>query len=77
MASGELDYVQITKLAAKVSSDKMETIALLKLNFTPDKVRNIKNDTNTSEAFNREILTDWQNRNPGDNQVKVSFQIRV
>ena len=62
----------VVQLAAAISVDDMKTIALLKMDFTDTQVKHIERDTETSEAFNREILFRWKKKNPGPDQMKVN-----
>ena len=60
---------QIQRLGAAISQDDMETFARGYLNFNNATLKNMKKDK-TSEAFNREVIDHWKNKNPKD-QVMV------
>ena len=62
---------QIVRLSSVVSADNMESIAEGYLNMDPETIKNIRHDASNSEAFNRNVIRYWGNRNQ-DNQVQVS-----
>ena len=74
MATGgnpeQLTNRQIVRLAAAISADNMTSIAEGYMDISPAIVKNIRRDESNSEAFNREIIRYWMNKNP-NNQVKV------
>ena len=50
----------------------MKTIAEGYLDIAPETVKNIEDEKRgDTEAFNREIIRYWKNKNPGTDQVKV------
>ena len=73
--SGRLTNPQIVRLAASISADNMESIAEGYMDISPETVKNTKRDAGNSEAFNRDIIRYWSNKNP-DDQVKVSFKVK-
>ena len=80
MATGrdpdQLTRKQIVRLAASISADSMESIAEGYMDISPETIKNIRRDASNSEAFNREILRTWANRNPS-NQIQVCRLIIV
>ena len=74
--SGLLTKRQIVRLAASISSDNMESIAEGYMDISPETVKNIRRDASNSEAFNRDIIRFWANKNP-DGQVEVSFKVKI
>ena len=54
---------QIQQLAAAISQGDMESIALGYLNIDNSIVKNMKREE-TGEAFNREVIYHWRNKNP-------------
>ena len=63
---------QIVRLAAAISADNMASIAEGYLDISDETVKNKKfENKDSAEAFNREILKYWLNRNSGPNQAKV------
>ena len=70
-AEGQVTQRQIVRLAAAISADKMAAIAEGYLGISDETIKNTERDTRNSEAFNREILKYWINKNPGPSQVKV------
>ena len=72
MAGKQLTDEIIAELSRNVAGGKMESIALGFLGADGDLVEALKDEhRGKSEPFNRDILKDWRNRNPDDNQVKV------
>ena len=69
--SDQLSDKQIGHLAAAISTNDMESIAVNYMDISDVTVKNIRHDASGSEAFNREIFHRWKNQNP-DDQVKVS-----
>ena len=67
------DYIltnrQIQRLGSVISQDDMETFARGYLNYNDATIKNMKKGK-TPEAFNREVLDHWKNKNP-KNQVTV------
>ena len=62
---------QIVRLAAAISADNMAAIAEGYMDISDETIKNIRRDTSNSEAFNREILKYWINKNSGPNLAKV------
>ena len=69
--SGPLTARDIARLAAAISAEKMELLAEPYLELDDERMKNIKRDASSSEAFNREVLKDWANRNSGPNEKQV------
>ena len=59
---------QIQRLAAAISRNKMESIAMGYLDISHEKIKSSRGEE--TEAFNREMIVLWSNRNP-KNQVMV------
>ena len=74
--NGRLTNRQIARLAASISSDNMESIAEGYMDIDTETVKNIRRDASNSEAFNRDIIRFWANKNP-DGQVEVSFKVKL
>ena len=72
--SGQLTNRQYVQLGRAISSPDMESIALgyLNVDLMIIKSKQFEHRGN-SEAFNRDILRRWANRNPGPNQVQVKI----
>ena len=62
---------QIVRLASAISADNMESIAEGYLDLSPETIKNIRRDASNSEAFNRDVIRHWANKN-SDDQVDVS-----
>ena len=60
---------QIQRLAASISRHDMESIAMGYLNISHEKIKSCRGEE--TEAFNREMMVLWANRNPKD-QVMIS-----
>ena len=75
MATGRnsiLSDRKIVQLAPAIAAKDMKTIAEGYLDIAPETVKNIDDEKRgDAEAFNREIIRYWRNRNPGRDQVKV------
>ena len=69
--SGHLTRKQMVRLGAAVSADDMESIAEGYMDIDDATIRNIRRDASNSEAFNRDVIRYWANKNSGPNQVKV------
>ena len=70
--SQQLTNQQITRLAAAISADDMESIAEGYMDISPETVKNIwRENQGKAEAFNRAIIRHWANKNLAD-QVNVS-----
>ena len=61
---------QIVRLASAISADNMESIAEGYLDLSPETIKNIRRDASNSEAFNRDVVRHWANKN-SDDQVEV------
>ena len=69
--SGQLTGSQITRLAAAISAKDMKAIAEGYLKLEAETVKNIQYENGwDAEAFTRDIIRHWRNKNPGD-QVEV------
>ena len=62
---------QIQRLGAAISTNDMESFALGYLNIDNAVIKNVKREE-TGEAFNREVLFRWRNKNP-KYQVTVMY----
>ena len=62
---------QIVRLASAISADNMESVAEGYLDIAPETINNIRRDASNSEAFNRDVIRYWANKN-SDDQVDVS-----
>ena len=72
--SHHLSERNIIQLAAAIAAKDMKTIAEGYLDITPETVKNRLYETpGNAEAFNREIIRYWANKNSGHEQVKVIF----
>ena len=67
----QLTRKQIVRLASAISANNMESIAEGYMDISDETIKNIRRDTSSSEAFNRDILRQWTYKNPND-QIKVS-----
>ena len=66
---------QIVRLAVVISADNMAAIAEGYMGIEPETVKNLKYENrDNAQAFSREIIRHWANKNSGPNQVEV-FQI--
>ena len=84
MATGrnnDLSERKVVQLAAAISVNAMKTIAEGYLDIAPETVKTAEENRGDAEAFNREIIRYWRNRNPGPDQVEVIlnnlFKIRL
>ena len=69
---GQLTNKQIVRLAASIEATHMPVIAEGYMNIDDVTIKNKKSENkDDTEAFNREIIKIWRNKNP-DNQIKVS-----
>ena len=72
--SHQLSEKNIVQLAAAIAAKDMKTIAEGYLDITPETVKNKLYETlGDAEAFNRDIIRYWANKNSGSEQVKVLF----
>ena len=63
---------QVISLAASIGVDEMQVIAEIYMGFSPVVVKNLLfENNNQAEAFNREVIRIWANKNPQD-QIQVS-----
>ena len=67
----------MVRLGAAVSADDMESIAEGYLDIDDTTIRNLRRDASNSEAFNRDVIRYWANKNSGPNQVQVCEFITV
>ena len=68
----QLTNNQIVRLAAIISANNMAAIAEGYMGILSETIKNKKYENkDDAEAFNREIIRYWMNKNP-DNQVEVS-----
>ena len=79
MATGgntdQLTNNQIVRLAAAISANNMAAIAEGYMDISSETIKNKKYENkDDAEAFNREIIRYWKNKNPG-NEVEVSLNI--
>ena len=72
MSGQRLTDKLIAELSRNVAGGKMESLALGFLGADGDRVEALKEEhRGKAEPFNRNILRDWRNSNPVDNQVQV------
>ena len=72
---GRLTQLQIVRLAAKIEAKNMPAIAEDYIHISSETIKNKKYENkDDAEAFNREILRFWANRNQ-ENQVHVNRSI--
>ena len=70
-ASERLTPRQIVRLARTISADNMAAIAEGYMDIDEVTIKHTERDTTNAEAFNREIIKLWANKNP-KNQAQVS-----
>ena len=69
---GQLTQNQIVRLASSISMNNVAAIAEGYMDISDEVVKNKRSENkDDAEAFNREIIKIWRNKNP-DNQIKVS-----
>ena len=69
-----LSNSNIVQLAAALAAKDMKTIAEGYLDIAPETVKNIQYENGwDAQAFNRDIIRNWANKNSGSEQVKVLF----
>ena len=74
LTKGRLTNLQYVRLGRAISSPDMESIALGYLNIDKAVIKSLKNaHRENTEAFNRDIIELWANRNSGPDQVKVKL----
>ena len=72
---GQLTNDQKVRLARAMSIRNMESIALGYLGFEEETIKNRKYENkDNAEAFNRDVINTWLNKNSGINQCEVSWQ---
>ena len=70
---GELSGTQIVRLGKEISTQAMESLAEGYLEISDARIKSLKEQhKNNVDAFNRELIRNWGQRNPGENQVQVS-----
>ena len=70
---GKLSNQQIVRLGVEISTQAMESLAKGYLDISDARIKSLKEQhKNNVDAFNRELITIWSYRNPGENQVVVS-----
>ena len=69
--AGHVTRKQIVRLAAAISADNMESIAEGYMDMDNETVKNIRRDASNSEAFNRDVIRYWTNKNSGPSQNRV------
>ena len=69
--AGHVTRKQIVRLAAAISADNMESIAEGYMDMDNETVKNIRRDASNSEAFNRDVIRYWTNKNSGPSQIRV------
>ena len=69
--TGRLTPRQIVRLARTISADNMAAIAEGYMGIDEVTIKHTERDTTNSEAFNREIIKLWANKN-AKNQAQVS-----
>ena len=63
---------QVVSLAAAIPINEMRAIAEGYMGFSAESVKNLLDDNKgQAEAFNREVIRKWANKNP-ENQIQVS-----
>ena len=73
--SQQLTNNQIVRLAAAIPANNMAAIAEGYMDIANETIKNKKYENkDDAEAFNREIIRYWMNKNPG-NEVEVSLNI--
>ena len=77
LTEGRLTNRQYVQLGRAISSPDMESIALGYFNIDKAKIKSLKMEhRENTEAFNRDIIEIWANKNSDPNQVKVGFDFR-
>ena len=69
---GSLTDHKIAQLATKLAPEDMINIAALYLKLKDAIIKTIKYEHPGGESFKKELLRRWRNKNPGEDQVKVS-----
>ena len=60
---------QIFRLADAISADNMMSIAFGYMDISNETIKNLRRDASNSEAFNRDIIKLWKNRNPKNSRM--------
>ena len=66
---------KIVRLAAAVSPNNMETVALGYLGLEEEPIVSLRDEHKYSDAFNRAVLRKWINMNSGHLKAKVGFVV--
>ena len=70
--AGHVTRKQIVRLAAAISADNMATIAEGYMDIDDATIKNLQYENKgQAQAFNREILRYWANKNSGPTQIQV------
>ena len=71
---GHVSRKQIVRLASAISADKMTAIAEEYMGIEPETVKNLQyENSGKAEAFNRDVLRLWANKNSGPTQIQVDI----
>ena len=74
---GKVTDAHIASLAAVIATKHMESIAEKYLGIDWEAIENLKAEhRGDTEAINRSIIRKWAFKNPGQEQVKVSVNLR-
>ena len=78
MASGgspdQLTRKQIVRLATAISADNMAAIAEGYMDIETETVKNLQYENrDKAQAFTRDVIRLWTNKNSGPNQIQVTF----
>ena len=72
-----LNGEDVVKLAAAIAAKDMKMIAEGYMDIASETVKNkLYENPGDAEAFNREIIRLWANKNSGPEQVKVIFNLK-
>ena len=70
--AGHVTRKQIVRLAAAIYADNMESIAEGYMDICNETVKNMwRENQGKVEAFNRDVLRYWTNKNSGPSQIRV------
>ena len=70
--AGHVTRKQIVRLAAAISADNMAAIAEGYMDIDDATIKNLQYENKAqAQAFNREILRYWTNKNSGQTQIQV------
>ena len=68
-----LTNYQLVALGRSISKQNMKSIALAYLELDKETLKNIESESQDDpESFNRDVIEKWENKNSGDDEVKVS-----